>query len=312
MNSQPLVSVIIPFFNGEKFIGEAIESVLAQTYEHWELLLVNDGSSDNSPNIAETYRQNLPNKIRYLTHPGGENRGACASRNLGIAQAQGQYIGLLDCDDLWLPDKLTQQVAILASHPAVGMVYGPSYTWYGWTGEPADMKQDYLCGLGIGITANTVIEPPKLIQLYLQNKAPTPCPSNVLLRRQVIERVGGFAESWRGIYQLYEDQLFFYKVCLQEKVYISGESWDKYRKHPDSCVSQVENAGQADAVRLRFLNWQKEYFSQQGVTDPVIWQALEKAFWSIEHPRLNAVKQGLLNLGKKIIPYTIRKYFNYY
>src|SRR5919202_2999091 len=111
-----LVSVVVPFWNDKKFIQETIESVFAQTYENWELLLVDDGSTDGSTQIALRYAEQYPEKVRYLEHPGHQNRGMSAARNLGISHAKGAYIGFLDADDVWLPYKLEQQVAILTSH----------------------------------------------------------------------------------------------------------------------------------------------------------------------------------------------------
>ena len=90
MSSKPLVSVIVIFFNAEDFIQEAIESVFAQTYEHWELLLVDDGSTDKSRSIAERCAEQYPDKVRCLEHEGHQNRGMSASRNLGIDNAKYQ------------------------------------------------------------------------------------------------------------------------------------------------------------------------------------------------------------------------------
>src|SRR5829696_811917 len=102
MNSKPLVSSVMIFFNAERFIREAIESVFAQTYDNWELLLVDDGSTDDSTQIALHYAEQYPERVRYLEHPGHQNRGMSASRNLGVSQAKGEYIALLDADDVWL------------------------------------------------------------------------------------------------------------------------------------------------------------------------------------------------------------------
>jgi cellulose synthase/poly-beta-1,6-N-acetylglucosamine synthase-like glycosyltransferase len=85
MNHQPLVSVIMIFFNEEKFIEEAIASIIAQIYKHWELLLVDDGSTDRSTEIAKSYAEKYPEKVRYLEHENHENRGMSATRNLGIS-----------------------------------------------------------------------------------------------------------------------------------------------------------------------------------------------------------------------------------
>src|SRR5262245_15086805 len=137
-SSQPLVSVIIIFLNAERFIEEAIESVYAQTYERWELLLVDDGATDGSTTIAQRYAEHYPGKVHYLEHPGHQNCGMSASRNLGIRNATGCYIALLDADDAWLPNTLVDQVAILEAHPEAAMVYGPLHWWYSWTGDPDD------------------------------------------------------------------------------------------------------------------------------------------------------------------------------
>ena len=102
MPGKPLVSAIIVFWNEEQFIEEAIESVFGQTYGHWELLLVDDGSSDRSSKIARHYTDQYPDKVRYFEHQGHVNRGMSASRNLGVGSARGRYISYLDGDDVWL------------------------------------------------------------------------------------------------------------------------------------------------------------------------------------------------------------------
>jgi len=128
VGENPRVSVVTIFLNAKKFIEEAIESVLAQTYKDWELLLVDDGSTDTSTKIARGFAKQHPAKVRYLEHKGHENRGMSESRNLGIRNANGKYIAFLDADDVWRPEKLERQVPILESQPSVAMVYGPNRT----------------------------------------------------------------------------------------------------------------------------------------------------------------------------------------
>src|SRR5215207_10417359 len=100
MNKAPTVSVIMIFFNLETFLKEAIESVRAQTYEDWELLLIDDGSIDGSSSIALDFAKLDQKKVRYFEHSDHTNRGMSASRNLGIANAKGTYITFLDGDDV--------------------------------------------------------------------------------------------------------------------------------------------------------------------------------------------------------------------
>src|SRR5919108_4757895 len=163
--SQPLVSVVIIFWNTARFLQEAIQGALAQTYANWELLLVDDGSNDGSTAIARGYAARDNQRIKYYQHAGHANRGMSASRNLGLRHARGQYIALLDADDVWFANTLEEQVKILEAHPQAAMVYGPLQWWYSWTGRPEDRERDYVENLGV--SANTVIQPPRLLSLFL-------------------------------------------------------------------------------------------------------------------------------------------------
>jgi glycosyltransferase involved in cell wall biosynthesis len=278
MSSNPLVSIVLCFFNGEKFIRESIESVLSQTYGAWELLLVDDGSTDASTEIALQYAKQHPERIFYLEHDGHINCGVACSRNLAVRHSKGQFIALLDVDDIWLPHKLERQVAILVSKPEAAMVYGASQYWYSWTGNHEDLKRDYQPDLGV--QEDTLFEPPSLLSLvHPLGRATAPPPSDLLLRCDAVEQVSGFEEGFTGIYQLYEDQAFLIKIYLTQGVFVSSECWDKYRIHPDSCVSAVTKSGQYHKVRLFFLNWLKKYLSEKKVEDVHVWGALQ---WALQ------------------------------
>jgi glycosyltransferase involved in cell wall biosynthesis len=272
MDSPSLVSVISIFFNEGRFLRDAIESVLKQTYTRWELLLVDDGSGDGSTAIAQDYAAHYPDKIKYLEHKGHQNHGASPSRNLGIRHSRGDYIAFLDADDVWLPNKLKEQLAILHAQPEAGMVYGATEYWHSWTGNPEDAGRDYVPDLGI--QADTLVKPPTLLTRYLESKALTPCPSDILLRRHILERVGGFEENFTGIRQLYEDQAFLAKVYLTTPVFVASSCWDRYRLHPDSCVSRVERANLKYDVGLFYLNWLENFLAKEGINNPDIQMAL--------------------------------------
>lgn len=113
------VSIITPLYNGEKFVAKTIESVLAQTYQDWEMIVVNDGSKDNGPAIVEQYCAK-ENRILLVNQSNG---GSAAARNNGIRRATGRYIALLDADDVWMPDFLESQIALMNEKQAV-LVYG--------------------------------------------------------------------------------------------------------------------------------------------------------------------------------------------
>ncbi|GHU02627.1 hypothetical protein FACS1894147_04910 [Spirochaetia bacterium] len=110
MISTPLISIITPNYNSEAFIEATIESVLAQTYQNWEMLIVDDCSTDGSYDIALRYAEN---DKRISVHRMEENTGAALARDKGIELAAGEYIAFLDSDDMWLPEKLEKQLAFM-------------------------------------------------------------------------------------------------------------------------------------------------------------------------------------------------------
>lgn len=272
---SPLVSVVIIFFNAARFLAEAIDSVFAQTYGAWELLLVDDGSSDGSGEIARSYARRHADRVRCLEHARRENRGMSASRNLGIRNARGKYVALLDADDVWLPAKLERQVAILESHEGAAMVYGATQYWKSWDQSGADYVP------ALGLPSNRVYAPPSLVtRLHPLGQAPTPCPSDLFFRRDLAERVGGFEESFAGVNQMFEDIAFLSKVFLRESVYVAGETWDRYRLHPHSCVATVTAGGHAPKVERFYLEWLAQYLDRHAITDATVRDALDLALAS--------------------------------
>lgn len=116
---KELVSIITPLYNGERFVAQTIECVLAQTYPNWEMIVINDGSKDNSQAIVEEYVRK-DSRIKLFSQP---NAGSAAARNNGIRRAEGQYIALFDADDLWEPFFLESQLALMKEKNAL-LVYG--------------------------------------------------------------------------------------------------------------------------------------------------------------------------------------------
>jgi len=312
VHSKPLVSVIVIFLNMEKFIQEAIDSVFDQIYDNWELLLVDDGSTDGSSQIALRCAEHYPGKVRYFEHACHENLGMSSSRNLGIRNAKGKYIAFLDADDVWLVHKLDQQVAILNSQPEAAMVYGAIELWHSWTKNPEDLQRDSL--QKIGTEPNTLIRPPSLLSRFLGRKAITPCPSDVLVRREIVDGVGGFEESFRN---LYEDQVFFAKVCLKAPVFVASECWDRHRQHPDSSSSLGRRTGEVHSFRPIFLSWVEQYLSQQGFKDTEVWNVVQRELWPYRHPTVSRLlgrarhptremKELLKWIARRTLPISIR------
>jgi glycosyltransferase involved in cell wall biosynthesis len=263
---------VVPFYNAERFLDETIQSVLHQTWQDWELLLVDDGSTDGSTAIARRYAAAEPSRIRYLEHPGHRNLGQSPTRDLGLRHAGGEFLAMLDADDVWLPGKLEQQVAILRAHPQAAMLFGAPLYWHGWTGRPEDRARDRV--IDLKLPADRVYEPPTLLLPLLREQAPWMCPCDVMMRREAIAEVGGFDYPNNGVGHVCEDTAVFSKMMLRYPVFVSSRTWDWYRQRPDSMWATAKAVGAQDGARKQYLEWFRAYLRRHGVTDGPVWEAV--------------------------------------
>lgn len=314
MQSSPLVSIVIICFNGVEFLQEAIDSALAQTYTHWELFIVDDGSSDGSDEIARNYASRDSARIHYLEHDGHKNLGMSASRNLGIRCAKGEYLAFLDADDYWLPEKLETHVRMLNDQPNVGMLYGTAKYWYSWTGRAEDKARDFVPELRT--RGNILFDPPELLPMLLNGKAEVPCTCSLLVRRELVQKIGGFEESFRG---MYEDQVFYAKVCLSTPVLATDDCLAWYRQHPKSHSSVIVKSGKLISTQYSFLQWLETYCSKTNVTDRNVLQTIRRKLWlnrqsthqfplALTPRAIFWVKKWLLKAEEHLLPSIIREW----
>lgn len=277
---RPAVSVVLVFLDEQDFLKPAIESVLAQSYHDWELLLVDDGSSDGSTEIARGWAARHPERIRFLEHPGHENRGISATRNLGVLQSQGAWVALIDGDDMWMPEKLAAQMRIVDENPQLAMTYCKCLYWWSWDSDPA--RQDEL--LSDGAPQDRQLDPPALLSLLVSNEARPALPSSLFFRRQAARAVGGFEESFRG---MYEDQVFTAKMAATYPVWASSQCLAKYRQHAGSISAANRRVGQTRMARarIRYLDWLGGYLERTVVTDPAVWREWRRQTWMYRHFR---------------------------
>ena len=210
---MPRVSVIVPAYNVERYLSEAIDSVLAQTYTDFELVIVDDGSTDGSRAIAERYRARHPNRIVVVSQ---ENRGLAGARNTALRVASGQVFALLDSDDGWAPTFLEAQMRLLDTHADVAIVSGNAFNRGG--------AED-------GRPARPVPDPRPAPDLITILRDETAVFIMSLFRREVVDRIGGFDERFRTN----EDYDFWIRAAFAGFKFLRNpEPLGFYRRHANS------------------------------------------------------------------------------
>lgn len=228
-----LVSAVIPTYNRAKDVVIAIDSVLAQTYPHVEVLVCDDGSKDDTGAvIAEKYGSDP--RVRYLPKPNG---GVSSARNWGIERARGEAIAFLDSDDEWLPDKLAQQVQLMIDRPAIGLVLCDIVEVDGdrkETGRTSRRRDDYPFD---GSILRWVIRNPRL------------CPSTAIVRTSIARMVGGFDTHLRTA----EDLDFHMRVARLCEIAVLDKPLIKYMRAEGSLGSLLRTYYDHVFVMERFL-----------------------------------------------------------
>ena len=221
-NNHIKISVVIPCYNAEAFIKDAVESVLNQSVKPYEIIIINDGSTDNTVKILESYKDN----IKIINQ---ENKGDCSARNRGMEEAKGDWIAFLDADDLWVPEKLRKQIDIIKGHiNEIVCVHSGFYLLF----ENGKVNPDRRCEESSGIQNNTIEE----FILYPQVNTSTA----VIKKMDDIRFPEGYTQGG--------DMLFFARLSLAGKFYFISDPLAYYRQHsnqitknPDAWVVHFKN-----------------------------------------------------------------------
>lgn len=227
-----MISVVIPLYNKEKSVRATLESVLAQTYTDYEVIVVDDGSTDNSAAVVESFISSLhPSHHFIIRLIQKENGGVCSARNRGIEDAKGEYIALLDGDDKWEPEYLAEQVKMIRDYPEAAMwginyaeMYNGKLVRYLATGLPDGYR---------GYVENYFQMPKRVSDLF--------CSSSVVIRRDVFDKVGLFDERikysedidmWYRIITNYS--IAFYDIYMVKYLYdAENRAMNRERKLKD-------------------------------------------------------------------------------
>lgn len=236
MENKELVSVVVPVYNVEKYLRQCIDSVLAQTYEHFEIILVDDGSTDESKAICEEYIAK-DDRIRLVCQ---KNAGASAARNRGLKVSEGAYIYFLDSDD-WLERTALQELVEKAAREKAEVVFFKAYSIDDDSGRISDKhynhKKNYPTDIGY-----------KILKEQLNSKEFHVTPWSMFFRRDFLERTKiSFIE---GI--IYEDMVFAYKVFCEAKCVAHLPKFLYYRRYRENSVmtSKIRKKNFDSAVRV--------------------------------------------------------------
>ena len=244
----PTVSVILPVFNGESYLAEALESVLSQSYSQYEILIVDDGSGDGSAAILERFREQHPEKIRVLRHAGRKNRGVAFSRNLAVGLARGKYLAFIDQDDLWLPEKLERQVAFMEGNPDVGLCYTRARILRQGGGQQFIPGVDVLGDEPPADIGTTLLKVVSIEMNYIF--------SAVLARAEDVRAAGGFPEDM--LFQS-DDRVLVAKIAARHRLGLVPEALCSFRAHDDHYTQNVLQTGIAPIVffdlQLHVVRW---------------------------------------------------------
>ncbi len=249
------VSVVIPTHNLAAYLGKAIESALRQSYKNLEIIVVDDGSTDDTETIANRYRD----KIVYLKQ---EKRGVAAARNRGIRASRGEYVAFLDADDFWLPLKLEEQIPYLAQDPKVGMV---SSDWLvvsdGGSFEPSVL--DRCKNAGSGYRFREIVQASFILT------------STVVLRRSHLEEVGLFDESFPTA----EDLDLWLRISYRYQVALVRKPLVVKRNRPDNLSSDYRAAA---VFRIKLLQKALASFTDLSAPDRrAIQDVLSRNYWDL-------------------------------
>lgn len=288
----PRISVVMIFLNAERFIRDSIASVLQQTRTDWELLLVDDGSSDASTRYAREAAASDP-RIRYIDHPGHVNLGLAATRNRGLEESRGDYILYLDSDDILFPQALATMAAPLDANARIGIAFTATLFW-NW--DPAmahelDVMQDYR------IWADRTVDGARFLAAMTANESLHPANCGTMARRQMMIDLGGFTLGVPGIY---EDTALLSIVLLEQRAHVSHECHSAYRMHATSHCHTAEAEGDYSAETLspaqaRYLDWLEGYLLARGPMPPDFGRAIAAARAQQPHRRLGALIALALN-----------------
>ncbi len=231
-NENPLVTIVIPAFNHESYVEDAVRSVMAQHYENWELLLIDDGSTDKTGEICDRFAEK--DRIRVIHQ---ENMGLSATLNRGLELSKGKYFGFLPSDDLFYPEKLVVQVDLLETHPELAGV-GSFQTLVDGQGQPLQDKD-----MEEWFSYAPASRPDFLLKLLERNFVPAP---SMLLKTDMVRKSGGFDTACRFM----QDYDLWFRILKNHDMKIIPRPLIYYRWHGGNLTYRATEETEAERGRV--------------------------------------------------------------
>lgn len=223
--------IIIPAYNAVRYLPAAIESVISQTFHDWRIILVNDGSTDETAAIADKYKKQLGERMLVITQA---NAGLPAARNAAIRNSSAEFLAILDSDDVWLPSRLAESLKAFESRPAVGLSYG-LITWIDQAGNQLDT-----------FAGNRRNSEGNIARYIYLRKVDLPCPT-ITFRRKCVEEVGLFDETMRST----EDRDMWLRIAFRYEVAFIPKVIAYYRTSANSMSSNSDRMFDAQRQFIR-------------------------------------------------------------
>jgi glycosyltransferase involved in cell wall biosynthesis len=237
--TAPLISICIPAYRAERYLPETLASVAAQAFTDWELIVTEDGSSDATESLVQAFAKTVPQTVRYQRH--AENRGLPATRNTGIAAARGEWIALLDSDDVWASCHLGDLIFCARRNPRAAFVHTGCLLFDSDTGKQLSVRAP---------TREIIDDYPR--SLYLGHYVVQ--PSSVILKKELWARVRGFNPTFRYV----EDREMWLRCARAGAIFAyTGHNTCRYRKHASALTTHAGPMALASAeVLQQHLDWE--------------------------------------------------------
>jgi len=235
--SSPTVSVVIPVYNGARYLAQAIQSVLDQTYKNFELIIVDDGSTDHTREVVCSFIEKEQLPIRYIFQ---NNGGEALARNTGIAAAKGDYLAFIDADDMWMPNKLEQEVSLLEESKGIGLVFTSYRACIGEkvTDEVVSVDRQKLDG--------------NLLSFEELLKRSFIAPSAIVVRKEIMQQVGPFDSSFK----MCTDYDMWLRISQITNIAYIDEPLMIYRIHPWQISTKDKKLNVEGEIRI-YETWLK-------------------------------------------------------